>query len=105
VAGIASKLVTLPDTTMQRELCCIGDEELVVQGTRGGGVFLIPTSPFIAIPITLNMSDCQVHIPDRFNVEARVRATVARNMAAASKDVGEEAQIISRTLKIGTQNV
>jgi hypothetical protein len=88
---------------MQKKICCIGDEEIVIQGNRGGGVFLIPTSPSIAIPITLIMSDFQVHIPDRFALEARVRATIGKNMAAV-QDATEEAQIISRVLKIGESN-
>ena len=57
--GVSSKSVTLPNTTEMRDLCCIGDEEFIVPGVRGG-VFLIPTSPSIMIPMTLNLSDCQV---------------------------------------------
>ena len=96
---MAIKSVTLPNHTEQRDLCCIGDQEYIVQG-RGGGVFLIPASPSISIPMTLNISDCQIHVPGRYTVEERVKATIARNMAAVKDEAGE-VQIMSRVLKIG----
>ena len=77
----------------------IGDEELVKEG-RNGGVFLIPSSPLISIPLTLSMSDCLVHIPNRTSVEERIKESISKNITAV-KEEGVEVQIISRTLKIG----
>lgn len=99
VPGIVPKSVTPPGLSTQKYICCIGDEELVIGG-RDGGVFLIPTSPSITIPITLQLSDCQVHIPGRFSLEERVKAIIAKNIAAVI-DEKEEVKIISRSLKIG----
>ena len=102
VPGVVSKYVTLPGMTSQKSLCCIGDEELVIGG-RDGGVFLIPTSPSIMPPTTITISDCQVHIPGRVVLEARVKAMIATNVAAVlDKD---EVRILSRTLKIGKLTV
>jgi hypothetical protein len=91
--------VTPPGLSTQKYICCIGDEELVIGG-RDGGVFLIPTSPSITIPITLQMSDCQVHIPGRFSLEERVKAIIAKSIAAVI-DEKQEVKILSRSLKIG----
>ena len=97
--GVATKYVTLPGMTSPKSLCCIGDEELVIGG-RDGGVFLIPTSPSIMSPTTISITDCQVHVPGRVLLEARMKSMIATNVAAVlDKD---EVRILSRTLKIGT---
>lgn len=74
-----------------------------MKGGRDGGVFVIPTSPSVAIPITLNLLDCQVRIPNRNTYEGKVRTCIAKNMnALLSED--DEVKILSRTLKIGESN-
>lgn len=96
------KSVTLPGMSKQKSICCIGDEELV-KGGRDGGVFVIPTSPSVAIPVTLNLLDCQVRIPNRSTYEGKVRTCIAKNMnTLLSED--DEVKILSRTLKIGESN-
>jgi hypothetical protein len=102
VPGVVAKYVTLPGMTSQKALCCIGDEELVIGG-RDGGVFLIPTSPSIMSPTTINISDCQVHIPGRVALESRVKGMIATNVAAVLDR--DEVRILSRTLKIGKSTV
>ena len=93
------KSITPPGSSSQKYVSCIGDEEIILGG-RDGGVFLVPTSPSITIPITLQLADCQVHIPGRFSLEERVKAVIARSIAAVM-DEKEEVKIISRSLKIG----
>ena len=103
VPGLTPKSVTPPGLTGQKEISCIGDAEVVVQG-RGGGVFLVPTSPSIGIPITLNMTDCQIHIPGRGMLEERIKSTILKNIGGVvNGNEKRDVQIISRLLKIGNE--
>lgn len=98
--------MTPPGFTGHKEISCIGDAEIIVQG-RGGGVHLVPTSPSIGIPITLSISDCQIYIPERAVLEDRMRKTILRNMVGAVDSNGNdkrEVKIISRILKIGERS-
>ena len=95
IAGLVPKSVTLPVSTETKQLACIGDEEIIEKNN----VACIPTKPSVAIPLTLRVNDCDVFIPDRAAFENRLVSSVAKSLASTL-----DAQIISRTLKIGLHN-
>ena len=96
IAGLVPKTVTPSGET--KLIACIGDEERV-EGKNN--IVCIPTKPSVAIPLSLKISGFDVFIPDRAAVENRMVTSVAKNLAAIN---GADAQIISRTLKIGLHN-
>lgn len=103
IPGVLRKSVMLPDATESRHLSCIGDEEHIVNAVRGsgGGVFVIPTNPSVAVPLALKLSNCRVHFPDRSALDTKIRNALARSMAVSIGDQSSDVQVLSRSLKIG----
>lgn len=99
VPGLAPKTVTPDDETRVRSLCCIGDTQL--EGADNGknrAVLCLPASPRVTKPFSLRLVDWHLLIPNRAQIESKIRVNVARNLSG--KDAAE-CQIVSRKLKIG----
>ena len=96
-------MAVLPGSTEPREVTCIGDTEVVVNKSKasGGGVYLIPANPSLAIPFTLNIENCQLLIPNRLSLESKIRSMLVKTISTGGRPVAEESQILSRVLKIG----
>jgi len=96
IAGLVPKEVSPSGSTGTKFLSVVGDEE-IIEGKND--VFCVPAKPNVAIPLSLKVSDCDVFIPDRAAFENRLIASVAKNLASSM-----DAQILSRSLKIGLHN-
>lgn len=100
VPGLAPKMVTPDEEARTRSLCCIGDtqKEGGVDNKKNRGVLCLPASPRVAKPFLLRIIDWHLLMPNRAQVESKIRVSVARNLSG--KDAAE-CQIVARTLKIG----
>jgi hypothetical protein len=93
----------LPDATESKRVACIGDEEHISRADRGsgGGVFVIPTNPSVAVPLTLKLENCRVCFPDRSALDMKIRNIISRSVAVSTGDQSAEFQVLSRSIKIG----
>lgn len=99
VPGLTSKSVTPDGETRTRSVCCIGDtQKESTDGKKNRATLCLPASPRLTKPFTLRLIDWHLLMPNRAQIESKIRVSVARNLSG--KDAAE-CQIVSRTLKLG----
>jgi hypothetical protein len=100
VAGLIPKTVTLIGDPRPQTIPCIGDSQLPVdeRSKKNRQIVVIPATPKVSKVFSLRISDLQLILPKRIEIESKIRVNVARNLTG--KDASE-CQIVSRFLKVG----
>ena len=99
VPGVEAKVVSPMNATRPVELACIGDVEVV--DPKNHVDLCLPANPSLVLPLSIELSEFDVFLPDRANFERKLISSVAKSMFDYDR---VDATIISRTLKVGLHN-
>eukprot|EP01035_Chromulina_nebulosa_P017501 gene17501-23057_t len=98
IPGLVGQAVVLPGQTKSKVVSCIGVKEILDEKS---GAMIIPNTPDVEIPLSLNISELIVHINDRDNFELRLIRRINDELLLSNPS---EVNIVVRNLKIGVHN-
>ena len=99
VPGLEPKVVSPVNATRPVEVACIGDMEVL--DPRNHVDLCLPANPALVLPMSIELSEFDVFLPDRANLERKLMSSVAKSMFDYDR---VDATILSRTLKVGLHN-